>query len=152
MMEAEPLDPPLDYIRSMMGQEDEMTWGRQIAGLQRLEVLQIEFETESKKKNQLDVVVDRAKRWKFPRKDGTHLRWAGEMSETTWQGLAHPVRDHGEDLGEEDNDDEELNEENADEEVVFTDVQGEAPVAEDQADPPKLTYVVAALTFRLVKS
>jgi len=89
MMEAEPLDPTLDYITSKMAQGG-ITWARLIQRLTKLEVLEIEFETEAKKKDQLDTVVDRAKRWKFPREAGTHLCWTGDIRETLWEGLIHP--------------------------------------------------------------
>jgi hypothetical protein len=62
-----------------------------IWNLPQLEVLEIEFEAEVKKKDQLVVVVDRAKRWKFPREGGSHLRWNGEVKESKWEGLAHPI-------------------------------------------------------------
>lgn len=98
-----------------------MTWGGLIAELTRLAVLAIEFETEIKKKSQLDVVVERAKRWKFPRYDAAHLCWSGEIAETKWEGPAYPA--------------------------------GTArPAAAAQAEPPKLTYVLATLRFRPVKS
>jgi hypothetical protein len=45
-----------------------------IWNLPQLEVLKIEFKAEVKKKDQLVTVVDRAKGWRFPRKDGSHLR------------------------------------------------------------------------------
>src|SRR5438876_7840218 len=78
-MEAEPLDPRLDYIQSRISQANENTWGSLVARLPRLEVLTMEFETEIKKESQLDVVVERAKRWKFPRQDAAPLHWCGEI-------------------------------------------------------------------------
>lgn len=127
MMQAEPLDPPLDYIRSKIGQEGRVTWGRRVASLQCLEVLEMEFEAEMKKKNQLDVVVERAKGWKFPRNDGTHLRWTGDISETKWEGFEGRVRDR-------------------------IDAGGERPEDEAETESSGLVYVVAALTFRIAKS
>ena len=44
-----------------------------IWNLPQPEVLKIEFKAEVKRKDQLVAVVDRAKGWKFPRKDGSHL-------------------------------------------------------------------------------
>ena len=100
MMEAEPLDPALDYIQSRMlqaGVQQHTIWGRMFAQPERLESLEIQLETEIKKKDQLDAVVDRAKRWKFPRPGGAHFSWTGEISETKWEGLASPIGEGGKD-------------------------------------------------------
>jgi hypothetical protein len=91
-MEAEPLDPHLDYIQPRISQAGGITWGSLVAQLPRLQVLTMEFETEIKKKSQLDVVVERAKRWKFPRQDAAPLHWCGETSQTKWEGPAYPAR------------------------------------------------------------
>jgi hypothetical protein len=91
-MEAEPLDPPIDYIQSRISQADENTWGSLVWRLSRLKVLTMEFESEVKNKSQLDIVVERAKRWKFPRQDAAPFHWCGEISQTKWEGPAYPAR------------------------------------------------------------
>jgi hypothetical protein len=96
-MKAEPIDPTLEYISSNMDQEVPPSSQRPfvvlIWNLPQLEVLQIEFEAEVKRKDQLVVVVNGAKGWKFSREDGSHLRWNGEVKESKWEGLEHPIEE-----------------------------------------------------------
>jgi hypothetical protein len=96
-MEAEPIGPTLEYISSKIDRGGSLPGQRPFAVLIRnppwLEVIEIEFETEVKKKDRLVVVVDRAKGWKFPREDGSHRSWNGEVKESMWEGLAHLVEE-----------------------------------------------------------
>jgi hypothetical protein len=161
-MEAEPIDPTLEYISSNMDHGVSPSGQRPFAvfiwKLSQLEVLEIEFEAEVKKKDQLVVVVDRAKGWKFPREDGSYFRWNGEVKESKWEGLAHPIEEDDEynyyggegDLQEihaesnaEDVGDSSMNEDRAETPRLTEALQ--------LAETPQLTYVVAVLTFRLVK-
>lgn len=179
-MEAEPVDPTLEYIRSNMDQGVLPSRQRPFAVLIRnfpqLEVLEIEFEAEVKKKDQLVVVVDRAKGWKFPREDGSYLLWNGEVKESKWEGRAHPIEEdeeYGSGVDEEES--QEIHVEPNAEDV------GDSSITEDRTETPQLTetlqladtlqltdtlqpadtlqlaettqltYVVAVLTFRLVK-
>jgi hypothetical protein len=85
-MEAEPLEGP----------EGEWNgWGGQFKYVRGLEVLEIEFETVSTKKRQLERVVGRAKHWKFPLHDDKVLAWTGDLKESTWEGSANLKEDNG---------------------------------------------------------
>jgi hypothetical protein len=167
-MEAEPVDPTLEYIRSNMDRGVLPSRQRPFAVLIRnfpqLEVLEIEFEAEVKKKDQLVAVVDRAKGWKFPREDGSYLLWNGEVKESKWEGPAHPIEEDEEYSSS-------VDEEESHVESNAEDV-GDRSITEDRTETPQLTetlqladtlqltdtlqlaettYVIAVLTFRLVK-
>jgi hypothetical protein len=94
-MEAEPIDPTLEYISPNMDQgvppSGQQPFAALFWNLPQLEVLRIEFEAEAKKKEQLVVVVDEAEGWKFLRENGLHLRWNEEVKEPKWEGLAHSI-------------------------------------------------------------
>ncbi|KIW79937.1 hypothetical protein Z517_06552 [Fonsecaea pedrosoi CBS 271.37] len=48
----------------------------------------MEFETDERKKSQLQVVVERAKHWRFPLvKEDFILEWTGERDESSWEGV-----------------------------------------------------------------
>ena len=137
-MEAEPINPTLEYIRSNMDQGVSPSGQRPFAvmiwNLPQLEVLEIEFEAEVKKKDQLAVVVDRAKGWKFPREDGSHLLWNGEVKESRWEGLARPVEEDEEyNSGSDEEEFQEIHAESNAEDV------GDSSVTEDRTEPPQLT-------------
>lgn len=85
-MEAEPLEGP---------QGEWHGWGDQFQHVQGLDTLEIEFETISTKKKQLERVVGRAKQWKFPLKDDKVLAWTGEVKESAWEGLRSLEDDNG---------------------------------------------------------
>jgi len=85
-MLAEPLQPDLAFIEARMNGG---TWGWQICHVNRLELLEIEFEIDVVKKEQLQTVLERARHWKFPISQGRAvLEWTGELREYSWQGLA----------------------------------------------------------------
>ena len=170
-MEAEPVDPTPKYISSNMDQGVPPSGQRPFAVLTwnppQLEVLRIEFEAEIEKKDQLVIVVDGAKGWKFSREDGSHLRWNGEVKESKWEGLAHPIEEDEEcNYG---GDEEEFHKIHAESNAVdvgdssMTEDRAETPQLTDTLQPidilqltetprptktPQLTYVVVALTFR----
>jgi hypothetical protein len=179
-MEAEPVDPTLEYIRSNMDQGVMPSRQRPFAVLIRnfpqLEVLEMEFEAEVKKKDQLVVVVDRAKGWKFPREDGSYLLWNGEVKESKWEGRAHPIEEDEEYSSSVDEEEsQEIHvEPNAEDvgDISITEDRTETPQLTETlqladtlrltdtlqpadtlqlAETTQLTYVVAVLTFRLVK-
>ncbi|KAK5049985.1 hypothetical protein LTR84_004104 [Exophiala bonariae] len=93
---AEPEQPDINYIRERMTPE---TWGGQLSQVKGLEVLEIEFETDLNKKEQLEVVVARAKHWKFPLANGTVLEWTGQQKDYSWEGLKY-LKDDGQMLRE----------------------------------------------------
>jgi hypothetical protein len=159
-------DPTLEYISSNMNQGVSSS-GRQpfavlIRNLPQLEVLRIEFEAEVKKRDQLAVVVDRAKGWKFPREDGSHLCWNGEVKESKWEGLAHPVEEDEEYNSSGDEDSQGIHTDNAEDvgNNSRTEDRTETLQPTDTLQPaettqptktPQLTHVVAVLTFGPVK-
>ena len=83
-MLAEPAEPTLEYIQERMSSN---TWGGQVCTIIGLKTLEMEFEIEDRKKRQLDVVVERAKSWKFPLHQGRTLEWTGRLEESSWTGL-----------------------------------------------------------------
>lgn len=85
-MIAEPEQPSLSYIKDHMTPD---TWGAQMGMITGLKVLEMEFETDLLKKDQLDSVVARAKHWKFPLNDGSVLEWTGRRTDHSWEGLKH---------------------------------------------------------------
>lgn len=91
-MLAQPLRVPNDELRGLMRQG---TWGWQICQVQGLQRLEIEFEIDAVKKEQLQMVLDRAKYWVFP------LGWtnaalvqSGEVVESEWEGAAQKKDDN----------------------------------------------------------
>jgi hypothetical protein len=85
-MEGEPLEGPKGEWEG---------WGGQFQYVRELETLEIEFESVATKKAQLERVVERAKHWKFPLKDGKVLIWAGGVKEWTWEGSLKLQEDNG---------------------------------------------------------
>lgn len=84
-MLAEPLTPDLSYIEERMV---EGTWGASICQILNLRKLVLEFEIDERKKSQLEVVVERAKGWKFPMAwEDFVLEWSGELKESSWEGV-----------------------------------------------------------------
>lgn len=108
-----------------------------IWNLPQLEVLEIEFEAEVKKKDQLVVVVDRAKGWKFRREDGPHLRRKEEVKESKWEGLTHPIEvDEEYSYG---GDEEEFQEIHAESNTVDV---GDSSMTKDRAETAQLTEIL----------
>lgn len=84
-MLAEPAQPDLDFIKAHMV---DGTWGATIAQIMSLRTLVLEFETDEKKKSQLQVVVERAKAWQFPMAwENFVLEWNGQLEESSWEGI-----------------------------------------------------------------
>ncbi|KIX09681.1 uncharacterized protein Z518_00762 [Rhinocladiella mackenziei CBS 650.93] len=91
-MLAEPAQPSLSYIKARMIPS---TWGGQICRIQGLRELKMEFETSEVKRSQLQVVVERAKHWKFPLAgENFVLEWIGELKESSWEGLLNLKDDY----------------------------------------------------------
>lgn len=86
-MLAEPLEMSLEEIRKQMGPG---TWGWQVRHVRGLQTLQMEFEVDARKHDQLDAVLARAKHWVFPLDDGsqTVLRQAGSVEHFEWDGFS----------------------------------------------------------------
>ena len=86
-MLAAPLDVPLEEMRGRMGPG---TWGWQVRHVRGLQTLQMEFEVDARKLEQLDAVLARAKHWVFPLEDGsqTVLRQTGDVERFEWDGFS----------------------------------------------------------------
>jgi hypothetical protein len=92
-MLAEPAQPNLEYIKSRI--ERLTTWGGQVCQIEGLKVLKMEFETDEAKKSQLEIVIERAKGWKFPlTREETALIWTGKLEESSWEGLKNLKDDY----------------------------------------------------------
>lgn len=90
-MLAEPLEPTLERIKEGLKSG---TWGQQVGQINGLHTLRIEFEIDISKKPQLDVVMARAKHWKFPLADSDDvLVHDGYVGEWEWRGLANLKHD-----------------------------------------------------------
>jgi hypothetical protein len=62
-------------------------WGAQFSALPSLEKLEIEFETLTSKRDQLDLIVDFSKYWRFPMPDGKFLVRDKTLTESYgWDG------------------------------------------------------------------
>ena len=84
-MLAEPAEPTLAYIRERMV---EGTWGAAVCEIMNLRELVLEFEIDERKKTQLEVVVERAKGWKFPlAREDFVLEWSGQVKVSSWEGV-----------------------------------------------------------------
>lgn len=84
-MAAQPVEPTTSYIRGRMTKE---VWGWLVCQVERLEILEMEFETDMDKSEQLDKVVERAKYWKFPKIESDYvLEWTGKLEESSWQSM-----------------------------------------------------------------
>lgn len=86
-MLVEPSDMPLEKMRQQMGPG---TWGWQVRHVRGLQTLQMEFEVDARKLEQLDAVLARAKHWVFPMEDGsqTVLRQTGSVEHFEWEGFS----------------------------------------------------------------
>lgn len=86
-MLAAPLDVPLEEMRERMIPG---TWGWQVRHVRGLQTLQMEFEIDARKQDQLDAVLARAKHWVFPLEDGsqTVLRQTGDVERFEWDGFS----------------------------------------------------------------
>ncbi|KAL1296786.1 hypothetical protein AAFC00_000248 [Neodothiora populina] len=62
-------------------------WGAQITEFKGLKRLEFVFETFAQKADQLEVVVECAKAWRFPMNDGYELRWDGRVEKDSWTGV-----------------------------------------------------------------
>lgn len=62
-------------------------WGAQIAEFEGLQELEFVLETFAYKADQLDVVVECAKLWKFPMGNGFELIWDGGVEKDQWIGV-----------------------------------------------------------------
>ena len=83
-MLAEPAEPTLPYMRERMV---EGTWGAAVCEIINLRELVLEFEIDERKKLQLEVLVERARAWKFPlAREDFVLEWTGKAKESTWEG------------------------------------------------------------------
>ena len=84
-MLAEAAEPALAFIKERMV---ERTWGAAVCQIINLRKLVLEFETDERKKAQLEVVVERAKHWKFPLAwEDSVLEWSGQLKESSWEGV-----------------------------------------------------------------
>jgi len=84
-MLAEPTEPSFEYIKQHM---TDWTWGGAVCEIVGLRKLILEFEIDDKKRSQLDVVVERAKHWRFPlAHEDFVLGWDGRLEESVWEGL-----------------------------------------------------------------
>jgi hypothetical protein len=95
-MLAEPEQPDLEFLKQNMVTG---TWGSSICEIAGLKELILEFETDEKKKAQLDVVVERAKHWKFPlSNENIALAWTGKLHESSWIGVKDLKDDYNQHL------------------------------------------------------
>ncbi|KAK9426594.1 hypothetical protein SUNI508_00121 [Seiridium unicorne] len=85
-MLAEPLMLPPEELRQRMVNG---TWGWQVGQIPGLQRLEIEFETDAVKKEQLEKVLDRAQHWIFPLvgRDAALIK-TGDVVESYWEGAA----------------------------------------------------------------
>ena len=90
-MLSQPLEPTIQQLRATMIKG---TWGYQIGLIEGLEVLRVEFETDVAKKDQMQLVLARAKHWKFPLDDNSAvLESDGQIKEFEWIGQVHMGQD-----------------------------------------------------------
>jgi hypothetical protein len=91
-MLAEPLETSLETIKAGMRRG---AWGLQIGSIRGLDTFRIEFEIDIVKKGQLDIIVERAKHWRFPLQDDNRvLVHTGQVREWHWEGLADLKHDN----------------------------------------------------------
>ena len=91
-MLSQQLEPTIQQLKATMIKG---TWGWQIGQIVGLEVLEIEFETDIVKKDQMKCVLERAKHWKFLLHDSDAvLESNGEIRESEWVGQAHLKQDN----------------------------------------------------------
>ena len=122
-MLAQTLEPDLVFLNEYMKQG---TWGFQISQIKGLSILKIEFEIDVVKKAQLQVVLERAKHWKFPLEGtNTALKQVGEIRESSWVGLADLKDDSSPMLNR-------------------------TSTSAQQDDRPRRTYYVAEMTWKRV--
>jgi hypothetical protein len=91
-------------------------WGYELQFISGLESLEMKFETDIRKKSQLEAVVDRAKFWRIPMDNQSELKWTGEMRESTWTGMERQRVD--EDYDDDSDTDQEFEEDAGDREFV----------------------------------
>jgi hypothetical protein len=62
-------------------------WGAQLQYIQGLEEFELELETLIQKREQMDGIVERAKKWIFPLKEDKFLRWddGAGIKESRWE-------------------------------------------------------------------
>jgi hypothetical protein len=103
-MEAESrehdLRPKWDQLRAARNEPwrskgDRLVWGYDLQFIEGLEILEMELETEIRKKSQLENVVEIAKCWRIPMGGDRELRWTGKIQEHTWIGVADLRSDGG---------------------------------------------------------
>lgn len=131
-MLAQPLALSQDELRERMV---EGTWGWQIGQVQGLQRLEIEFETDVDKKEQLQKVLDRAQHWVFPLSgQNAALVKSGDLVESTWEGSAvlrddfntpHPLLLRRRSMG------------------------SSFPITRDEQHPSR-TYYVAVMTWKVI--
>lgn len=111
-------------------------WGYELQFIRGLKCLEMEFETDIKKKSQLEAVVDSAKLWRIPMSSQTELRWTGEIKERTWMGTERQQAD--EDIDSHSETDEEFVEDAGNRDFVDL-------TSTSQSGPAELTGQVRAL-------
>ena len=79
------MDTPMP--RTRMEWLSSQGWGAQLQYIQGLEELEMELETLVAKKEQMDGIVERAKKWIFPLKENRFLRWDDGVGikESRWE-------------------------------------------------------------------
>lgn len=66
---------------------DEGSWGSQILSFKGLKTLELELETVERRRNELDDIIERAKLWRFPLRDGNVLALnPARNRKTAWCG------------------------------------------------------------------
>lgn len=123
-MLAQPVQIAYDEMRALMV---EGTWGWQVSQVKDLDRLDIEFETDVAKREQLGKVLERARHWVFPlaTRNATLVQ-CGPVVDYTWEGPA--------DLKD-------------DSQAPLRPVQSRP---QDNGDVPRRVYYVATVTWRAI--
>ena len=75
------------HYRKASDDFDQDSWGRQFLSLKRLETFELELETIEARRNELDGIIERAKSWRFPLRDGNVLALnPARNRKTAWRG------------------------------------------------------------------
>ena len=79
------MDTPMP--RTRMEWVSSQGWGAQLQYIQGLEEFELELETLIQKREQMDGIVERAKKWIFPLKEDKFLRWdhGAGIKESRWE-------------------------------------------------------------------
>ena len=126
-MLSQPVSPSVKELRSSLNKD---TWGWHIGQIKGLEILVIEFETDIVKQDQLNVVLEEAKGWKFLLSDSEAvLEYTGSVETLQWVGNAHRHHDNRPMLRP-------------------TGLRTTTPLSRDRTSIPMRTYYVAKMRFK----